>query len=313
MAGNKIYISEILGEVITKVGYLQADMQAVANQMIAVAKNTSYLENLYLATGRRSNVTYSSLADTLSARKTANLHLTSISHTNGSYVTDGLNGMKFYYNGAGATVESTTQIDLTDFVEFSFIPYVQGAASGGSLTGSLKIDDVIVPGSQLTSNGVPAPLVEGARVTIDCSAMSVETFKFYVTKDSNVFSTYGIKYAYGTTALGRTLNVDNTASSVVTAKAITMAADYDLTQFTLAPITGISLAGWDCFTWMISNDNSKTIVDVVDGSGVLLLSDIKSGEALNKLDTPTFYLRFNIEKVGGIAPALESVSYLYLT
>ncbi len=310
---KKIYIGEILGEVMNKVSYLQADMQAVANQMVAVAKNTSYLENLYLATGRRSNVTYSAGDDTLSARKTADLHLETISYTLGEATTlNSFGGFTFYraINDSGS-LESMNTIDVSSFSELSFIPYVDEVSDTGLVEVHLEIDDVLVPGSALSAT--EPGKVFGSRLSIDCSGLDVLELKMVIETPSGIGRYCGISSVYGKLANGSIKLWNYAASSVISLKKIKVASGFDSAQFTLMPVTGLAVAGWDCITWLIENNNEYTRIDVLDSGGNLLLRNIKSGEALSELNAISFYLRFTFQKIGGVSPELAAVSYLYLT
>lgn len=306
---KKIYIGEILGEVMSKVEALQIDMQSVANQMVDVAKNTSYLENLYLAVDRRSNVTYSSGDNTLAARLSSNLHTEEISHTNGAGLIDDSGGVKFNISSTPQAQNTTLELDVSEFEEVLFIPK---AYADGNMTVGCYVDDVLIPDTDIT----PAnPVTVGTRVSYDTSAIDTLTIQLKTFRELTAMSGYyALAEFYGVKADGTKVYLSYKDSTQVLSNKITIAAaGFENASFTLIPITGISIAQWDCLTWLISSNNIKSRIDILDLSGNLLLSDIKSGEALSELDTIDFYLRFFIEKVESISPVLEAVSYLYLT
>lgn len=308
---KKIYIGEILGEVMSKVEALQIDMQSVANQMVDVAKNTSYLENLYLAVDRRSNLTYSSGNNTLAARLSSNLHTEEISHTNGAGLIDDSGGVKFNISGAPKEKNTTLELDVSDFEEVLFIPKAYKDYTYGMTVGCY-VDDVLIPDTDIT----PAdPVTVGTRVSYDTSAIDTLTIQLKTNREMDgLTGYYALAEFYGVKADGTKLYLSYKDSTQVLSNKITIAAaGFENASFTLKPITGISIAQWDCLTWLISSNNIKSRIDILDSSGNLLLSDIKSGEALSELDTIDFYLRFFIEKVESISPVLEAVSYLYLT
>lgn len=296
---KKIYIGEILGEVMSKVEALQVDMQNVANQMIEVATNTSYLQNLYLMEGRRNVITYSQGDDTLQARKSA---------TNVPLKIDNIVTL------AGGATENTTTCTLggpdnstatfncTGLDEIKFLPTFTGYTFG-AVTMELYVDDVLI---QSKFVGMKQTVV-GDPVVIDVSALSTTILKFVTGGGSCTLSKIVLVYSDG-----KIEALYPGESAAIVNKKITIATYYESALFTLKPITGITWGGWDCVTWKINNDNGFTKVSVLSSDGTLLIDDLKSGEALTSISTLDFYLLFHIQEDNSLVPELEAVSYLYL-
>ena len=310
---KKIYIGEILGEVMSKVEALQVDMQSVANQMLDVAKNTSYLENLYLVTGRRANVTYSGGDNSLAARLSANLHLYSPVKT----VTAG--GATITYAGGYmqqhkimSTATTNIAADVTDYVKCLIKIKLTSSNTNPSYPGTFvaEIDGVPIAGTSLSAlNAAPE---DSALLEIDLSAVTSLSIDFKITDNGNSGTTAKI-FLYFEDSNGYVYTLFPTGSAAVSAQKITLAADNIAASFTLSPVTGLAIAQWDCLTWLISNGNVFDKVDVLDSSGNVLISGLSSGEALSELTTLEFYLRFHFQVDDTISPVLESVSYLYMT
>lgn len=313
---KKIYIGEILGEVMSKVEALQVDMQSVANQMLDVAKNTSYLENLYLAVDRRSNVTYSSGDSTLAARLTANLHLFSPNKTvtAGSGVTPTYAGgyLKLLKTTSGSSTSNIVIADVTDYEKCFFKAKLITPVDAGTNTFSAEIDGVVIPGSDLSSTTAAPAETDWIEIdTSDITALAIDCIinagSFYTpAADTRVFVVFQ-------SADGHRYNLFPNGSAAVVGNKITLAADNIAACFTLAPVTGISIAQWDCLTWIMSNNNEYLKVEILDNAGNLLVSDIKRAEALGNDIPVDFYLRVFMQEDDSNIPALEAVSYLYLT
>lgn len=315
MAGGDIYLSEMLKALQSDMTNMSSDMQNVVAQMVVVAKNTSYLENLYLATGRRSVITYSSGDDTLDVRKSADVNLiTKPSYIVGGNTTAETASKCFRTKDSDSAATGTITIDTTDMVSIKFIPHLNYSSQGSqNVAAAVKIDDVLVPGTDLTA-ALPYQNITGSEVEIDVSALTEVVLTITVTAGIGfVNGNYDLEQMRAVYAGGDIEHFFVAGSSAIAANKITIASGYEAASFTLLPLTGIAVAGWDCFTWIISGNNAHTRVDVLDASGNVLLEDIKSGEALSELQTLTFYLHFHIQKNGLITPALEAVSYLYLT
>lgn len=307
---KKIYIGEILGEVMSKVEALQVDMQNVSEKMVEVANNTIYLENLYLSSSRRSSNTFSAGDDSLGVRR-ATTKIPALTYTVNSLSTSGFNILKQSNNVAGIYTGSAT-FDVTNYDYLELKSYVNYSNIDSYCL--LKIDGVEIVDSKVF--GAASPPHYSEVINIDCTSItSLEiVVDIYLPANYLYGMNGGIFYPVGITNDGKRIPITSTASSVVSSKKITIASGYDSAVFNLSQVTGLSIAGWDCITWMISNDNPYTKVDVLDLSGNLIISDIKSGQSLlNDLNTIDFILLFYIQSEDGVKPALEAVSYLYLT
>lgn len=307
---KKIYIGEILGEVMSKVEALQVDMQSVANQMLDVAKNTSYLENLYLAVDRRSNVTYSSGDNTLAARLTANLHLFSPNKT----VTAGSATTVTYAGGYMKMVRtygsSGTNVNIADVSDYDKCLLKVKLTTGATGTFLAEIDGVEIPGSSISATSVVPS--ETAWIEIDTSTLSSLSIDCIISAAVGSNSTAYVFIVFQD-ADGYKYNLFPNGSAAIASNKITLATDNVSACFTLKQVTGISIAQWDCLTWIMSNNNEYLKVEILDNAGNLLVSDIKHAEALGNDIPVDFYLRVFMQEDDSNIPALEAVSYLYLT